>query len=358
MRVSADHFCWFLMHSAKYELIRTEPSPTRQKNGVIVFKRFKSKTRSMLGIDISSTSVRILEISTQNEKPCIEAFGCKPLIPSTVEAEGIIHTDVLTSTIKTLLSEIKPASRQVAIAVPDSMVISKIIQLVNNLNDLELEELAIHEAKKLLTFSSEELSVDFVVLGASEVFGMLDVLLVVSKSENIDKRVKALKSSGLEVIIVDIESHAIARAVNHINESNSEAVIAVIDIRPWSMRLCIITGGKVVYARDEIFDADQLLIPVLKPICDLALMHLKRNFQFFFANCHYREIDLIYVAGEGVNLNELAQFIGEGFGASTVVANPINCIEIVSHQQRERFSQLAPSFLVAFGLALRGYHAN
>lgn len=340
-----------------------------------MFKRFKSKTRSVLGMDIGPTSINMLELSFQGETLCVETCGYKPLPPNVVEAGGIIDSDTLSLTIKTLLSEMNPTTRHVALAVPDSMIMSKTIQFVNNLTDLELEELAFHEAKKLLMFSSEAIFVDFVVLGDSEIVGMVNVLLVISKSEPILKRIEAIKSAGLEVILVDIESYAMARALNYINRSSFEKVIMVVDISYPFMRLCIVTNGRVIYTRDEKIDIAPLLETLTEQekkfvaeqsflsnqeimskswrlFSDLALLHLKRNIQLFLANGHYGAIHLIYVAGEGIELNKLAQYVEAELNISTLVINLLNHADIPNTPKGEKFS-LSSSFLVSFGLAIR-----
>ncbi len=348
-----------------------------------MFRRFKSRSRAVLGVDICPTSVKIMVVSTYGEKCCIEAYGYERLPPN---SNSISEINTLTSTVQKLLAENKISTKLAALAVPDSSVISKTIQLLGSLTDLELEELAFLEAKKSLVYSADEISVDFVVLGPSNEFcGMLDVLLFASRTETINKRVAAIKGTGLKVNIVDIESYAIARVIELVFAKTDftdyqTKIIAVIDIGYQFTRLCIMDAGRIIYTREETFGFKQLLdavvqyykvsfteaqdlleqegMPenyvedVLQPFMDLILLHIKRNLQYFFTTSHYELIDHIYLAGEFIDLDKLASTMQDKVGVSTSVANPLQHIAVASNVNLQKLRRLAPSFLIALGLAL------
>ncbi|KTC85666.1 MULTISPECIES: type IV pilus biogenesis protein PilM [Legionella] len=327
-----------------------------------MLKRFRTQCRSVLGIDLGPTAIRVIEMSCQDEKPRIEAYACQSLPSNLVESA---NTNELSEILRKLLSDLNSTAKHTAIALPDSIVITKTIQLVDNLTDLELEELVIHEANKSLIFSSEKINIDFAVLGASSDFaGMLDILLVISKAENIDKRVNAISNAGLKVKLVELESHAIARAIGRLTSQNK--VIGIIELGNQFTRLCIIHNGRIIYTGEEalsnqqLFDAFQqtsirqnLRLEMDKSDSDWILLHVKRNLQFFFANFHYENIDQLYLAGEGANFIHLSKLIQEAVNISTQVANPLNGLIVPNYLNVEELTQLAPSFSVAMGLALR-----
>lgn len=321
-----------------------------------MLKRFRSKSRAVLGIDLSPTAIRVIEISLQDKKPCIAAYAYQSLPSNLVEPSS---NDELSAVLKKLLSNLNSSAKYAAIALPDSMVISKTIQLVDSLNDFEREELATHEANKSLIFSSEEISIDFAVLGASNEFaGMLDILLIISKAENITKPVKAIRNAGVEVKVVELESHAIARAIGRL--INQDKVIGIVDLDYQFTRLCIINNERIIYTREEVFSIQQVSLlqgirqhSLLEKESELILLHVKRNLQFFFANSHYENVDQIYLVGERSNLEQLSKFIEEAVKIPTQVANPFNGLIVAEPLNAGELTQLGPSFSVAIGLALR-----
>ncbi|KTD39326.1 Tfp pilus assembly protein, ATPase PilM [Legionella nautarum] len=328
-----------------------------------MLKRFRSKSRTVLGIDLSPTAIKVIEISLQDAKPCIEAYAYHSF-PSNIKESA--KNDELTAVLKKLLLGINSTAKYAAIALPDSMVISKTIQLVASLNDSEREELAIHEANKSL-FSSEEISIDFTVLGASSEFaGMLDILLVISKAENINKPVKAIRNAGVEVKVVELESHALARAIGRLISQNK--VIGIIDLGYQLIRLCFINNERILYTREEEVFGNQQFFDVFQQTSlaqsarqntlldresELIVLHIKRNLQFFFANSHHENVEQIYLVGERSNLVQLSKLIQEAVKISTQVANPLNGLIVAKDLNVEELTQLGPSFSVAIGLALR-----
>jgi type IV pilus assembly protein PilM len=307
---------------------------------------FKSKHRSILGVDISPTSVRIVEISCQGDKPHIESYGYESLPPNVIEANGIIDINALAFSIKKLCAQINPASKSVVLAVPDSTVTSKIIQLAEGLDETELEELVFIEADNYLSYPAEQSNIDFTILGPSSKHpGMLDVFFVASRAENVNRRVEAITRAGLETKIVGIESDAIARVVSNIPGQNK--IIAVIDINFLVIHFFIVDSGRSVFTGEESLNLGH-------PYVEMIILQIKRFLQFFFSTSHYDFVEHIFLAGELARLTALASLIEKEIGIPTSVANPFQHFIISKNLHLARLTNLAPSFFVACGLALRG----
>ena len=128
---------------------------------------FKSQHRSILGIDISPTSVKILEISKTGDQYCVEGYARAMLPESAMEGDVIKDADAVANTIKNLVFTAELTCKQVACAVPESTAISKIIQINDGLSDQEIEELVIVEADKYIPYPIDEINIDFNVIGPS-----------------------------------------------------------------------------------------------------------------------------------------------------------------------------------------------
>ena len=129
-----------------------------------VLNFFNSQQRSLLGIDISSTSVKILEISHSSDRYCVEGYAIAALPEGAMDGVLVKDVDVVAGTIKNLLTTTHFTSKHAACAVPESSAISKIIQLDASLSTYEMEELVISEADKYIPYPIDEINIDFNVI--------------------------------------------------------------------------------------------------------------------------------------------------------------------------------------------------
>jgi type IV pilus assembly protein PilM len=351
-----------------------------------MLKLLKPNVHSVLGLDISSTSVKAIELSGKDDNRCIEGFGSELLPPNVVEGHTIKDIDAVAHSIKQLVSRSHLKSKFVTLAVPDSAVISKILQVNDDLNETEIEEFIIMEADKYIPYPIEEISIDFEILGRSlKSSTMLDVLIVASRSENVSSRVEAVTKAGLQVKIVDVESFAIERAIQLLAKDlpaqGEDKVIAVIDIRDEFANLYVLHRMKIIYTRQDEFGGKQLIeeiaqqygvtnaealqmkaqdkLPedyvekVLNPFIEVLLLHVKRSLQFFFSTSHHGFVDHILLAGVVARLPDLAQLIERSTKIPTSIANPTSHLRLSSRVNTTRIFNEAPSLLIACGLALR-----
>lgn len=347
---------------------------------------FKPKNRSIIGIDISSSSVKVLGISSNDDKYRIEGYGSESLPASTIEGNAVKDIDAVTTAIKKALSKANLTTKSAVLAVPDSAVISKVLQINDGLNDSEIEELILIEADKYIPYPIDEINLDFEVVGHSaKNSAMLDVLIVASRAENVNSRVEAVNRAGLEAKIVDVESFAVERAVQllakELPAQGQDKIVAVIDIGALFTHLFVLHGMKIIFTREEEFGGKQLVesiarqydisfdeamamkasgnMPekyeeeVLQPYVEMILLQIKRTLQFFFSTSHHGYVDHIILAGGVAVIPELARLVQEKTNIPTTIANPFEHMSLAKHLSREQVNRLGPSLLIACGLALR-----
>lgn len=229
-----------------------------------VLKLFRPKHQSVLGIDISSSAVKILEISGSGEELCVDGYGREALPPFALDGNLIKDTEAVANCIKKVLLRSRLTSKNAALAVPDSVVISKVVQINDGLNDQEMEELIVIEADKYIPYPIDEINLDFEILGHSaKNSAMLDVLIVASRAENVQRRVEAAVLAGLTPIIVDVESYAVERAALQLAKdlpaSGHDKIVAIIDIGTRFCHLFVLHGMKLIFSREEKFGSMQLI---------------------------------------------------------------------------------------------------
>ncbi|WP_298622892.1 type IV pilus assembly protein PilM [uncultured Legionella sp.] len=351
-----------------------------------MLKLFKPKHRSILGVDISSSSIKILEISDSGEQLCVEGYGRQLLPVNALDGNVIKDVDAVAISIKQLISTSKLNCKQVALAVPDSAVISKIVQMNDGLNDSEMEELVVIEADKYIPYPIDEINIDFEVLGHSaKNSAMLDVLIVASRAENVSSRVDAITRAGLEAKIVDVESYAVERAAQQLSQElpagGQDKIVAIIDIGANYTHLFVLHGMRLIFSREEKFGGMQLIeaitehynmtteqaliakeegrLPagyeteVWEPFKDMVLLQVKRTLQFFYSTSQHGFVDHILLAGGLARQPGLATLIQEQLGVSTTIANPLSRMSFGKMVNLEAITNDAPALMAACGLALR-----
>ncbi len=351
-----------------------------------MLKLFKPKQRSILGIDITSTAVKILEISFSGEQYRVDGYGSIALPDDAMEGGLIKDVDAVAGSIKKLLLIAHLNCKQAALAVPDSSAISRIIQINDGLTDDEIEELVVMEADKYIPYPIDEINLDFEVLGpSSKNTAMLDVLIVASRAENVNNRVEAVSRAGLEVKIVDVESYAVERATQLLSTEfpagGVNKIVAVIDIGATNTHLFVLHGLKIIFTREEEFGSKQLVdavrqrygmeikeartavengtLPedyedeVLQPFKESILLQVKRALQFFFSTSNYTFVDFILLAGGVAKLSDLAQLVEDHLNIPTKIASLFEHMDVSKMVSREKLNSESPGLLVACGLALR-----
>jgi type IV pilus assembly protein PilM len=351
-----------------------------------VLKLFKPKHHSILGIDISSSAVKILGISGSKDDLCVEGYGYELLPSGALDNNIIKDVDAVASCIKNVITKAKLTSKKVALAVPDSAVISKVVQMNDGLTDQEMEELVVIEADKYIPYPIDEINLDFEIQGHSaKNSALLDILIVASRAENVNSRVEAITRAGLEAKVVDVESYAVERAAQLLAKDlpagGQDKIVPIIDIGANYTHLFVLNNMKLIFSREEKFGGMQLieaiadrynmtiaqaiaakkekqlpndyLSEVLEPFKEMVLLQAKRSLQFFYSTSQHGFVDHILLAGGIARQPGLANLIQEQLNAPTTVANPLAFMSFSKHVNGEAMNLDAPSLLVACGLALR-----
>lgn len=348
--------------------------------------KLQPQPRSILGIDITSTAVKVLEVSSKNGNPVVESYGRGILPPNVMDGDVIKDIKAVSQCVTKVVDHLHTSCKQAILAVSDAAIISKIIQINEDLNDAEMEELIVAEADKYIPYPIEEINFDFDVLGPSpRNSNLLDVLIVASRTENVNQRVAVASAAGLEAVVIDVESYAVERVAQYIAKSLPELerdkTIAIVDMGASYIHLFVLQGLKLIYSREEKFGDRQLiqfiaerysmtldeaeiaksqgeLLPVykseiLEPFKENILLQIKRTLQFFYSTNQDGDVDYILLAGELARLPGLISLVKERLGVMVTIANPLACITLSQKIHVASINEDGPLLLVACGLALR-----
>ena len=226
----------------------------------------KSKNPPLIGLDISSTSIKLLELSRSGgAKPRyrVESYAVEPLKSNAVVEKNIADIDAVAEALKNVTRRSGTKAKFAAVSVSGSAVITKVITMPADLKEHQLEAQIMQEADQYIPYSLDEVNLDFEVLGPTEKNPeTVDVLLAASRSENVVNRVEALISGGLIAKVVDVEAYTIERAFSLIADQlpdyGEDPTIAIADIGATNMTLNVMHGGAIIYTREQNFGGKQL----------------------------------------------------------------------------------------------------
>jgi len=349
---------------------------------------FKQKQPVVLGLDISSTAIKLLELGQSGDRMRVESYSVEPLPANSVIEKNIADVEAVGEAIKRAVKRSASRTKLAAVAVAGSAVITKIIAMPASLTEDEMEQQIELEADQYIPYPLEEVNLDFEVIGPSENDPeRIDVLLAASRSENVDIRIAAIELAGLKAKIVDVEAYAMENAfsllIPQLPEQGIDQTVAVIDIGATMTTLNVMHDRKTIYTREQVFGGKQLTeeiqrryglsyeeagmakrqgglpdnyIPeVLEPFKDAMTQQVSRSLQFFYGSSQYNNVDHIVLAGGSAMIPGIDEMIANKLGVHTSVANPFTNMTLASRVKAQSLSNDAPALMIAAGLAMRSF---
>jgi type IV pilus assembly protein PilM len=353
------------------------------------FDLFTPKAPPLFGLDISSSSVKMVEIvEAGKDSYRVERYAIEPLPRDAVVDGSINNLEAVTESVKRAYKRLGSRSKHVAMAVPSGAVISKKIIVQAGLREAELEIQVETEANQYIPFALEEVNLDFQVIGpAPSGPEEQEVLIAATRKEKVEDRVAVAESAGLKPLVMDVESYAqqsaLSLVVQQLPKGGKEQNIAVVDVGASVMNVSVLRNEQSVYTREQAFGGSQLTqdivsrygmspeeaenakrsggLPddyeteVLRPFMENLAVEVQRALQFFFTSTQYNSVDHILLAGGSAVVPGLDEVVHTRTQVPTMVANPFGAMQTASRIQVKRLVQDAPSLIVACGLAMRRF---
>lgn len=348
--------------------------------------RFKPSSKGLVGVDISSTAVKLVELSRSGTQFQIENYTVEPLRHGAVVEHRISDIDEVVSVLGSALDKLGPKTRQAVVMVPSSAAITKRLTLPAGLSDAEIEECIQHESDKHIPFPFSEVAFDFQRLAPGESSdGQQEILLVACRQHDVEQLSAILNRAGLVPAVVDVETFAIERAFALMPpllapEAVDEAV-ALVDIGASQSVLHVLYEGNLIYSRDNAVGGRQLTetisehygltleaaemakregslpvdypVQVLTPFIATLAEQIARSLQFYYtAGRPYAVKRMVLVGGSSV-IPGLAERLTKVCAMPVTVANPLEAMRSAARVDRQCLAGAAPSLLGACGLAMR-----
>ena len=349
---------------------------------------FDRGNSAVLGIDISTAAIKLLELSRSGARYKVESYAVAPLPQDAVVDKNIANMDVIADAIKLAVKQSGTRTKQACVAVAGSSVMTKVITIPASLAEDEMEEQILVEADQYVPYSLDEVNLDFEVLELSEDNPeMVNVLLAASRRENVEDRIEVLEKAGLKAKIVDVEAFSIENAFSLLADQLPDAIdsqtIAIADIGASMSTLNVLHECRTVYTREQGFGGKQLteeiqrryglsyeeaglakrhgglpdnyVTDVLEPFKKAMVQQIARSLQFFVSSSANRGIDSIVLAGGCSSIPGLEKLVEQNLGIPAYVANPFINMALSNRVKPQSLSNDAPAMMIACGLALRSF---
>jgi type IV pilus assembly protein PilM len=350
---------------------------------------FSRQPAPLLGLDISSSSVKLVELGQDKAgNLMLERCAIEPLERGWISDGNVEKFDEVAEAMRRVVKKSGTRTRNVAMALPASAVITKKIILPGGMSEQDLETQVEAEANQYIPFSLDEVSLDFCVVGPSPTSaGDVEVLIAASRKEKVQDRQGLAEAAGLKPMIVDVESYssrlAAGRLIQALPNQGVDTMVALFEVGAFTTSMQVIRNDEVLYDRDQAFGGAQLTqlivrqygfspeegenkkrngdLPedyesgVLKPFIESMAQELARAMQFFFTSTPHNRVDYVMLAGGSAALPGLTDAVTRQTSFPCNLANPFEGMQVGPAVREKKMRREAPSYLTSCGLAMRRF---
>ncbi|MFQ5993522.1 MAG: pilus assembly protein PilM [Acidiferrobacterales bacterium] len=354
----------------------------------VLDKLFAKKRPPVIGIDVSSSACKVLELSRTDDHIRVERYAVEPLPQNSVVEHAITEVEQVAQAVERAVKRSGTRCKHAAVAVAGAHVITKTIKMPAGLNEGELQTQIEMEADHYIPYPLDEVNMDYQVLGASEEnTEEVEVLMAACRKEIVDDYVAVIQAYGLTPAVVDIETYAMENAYSliaqHMPGGGMEKTVAILDIGATTTNINVIHNNHSVYSRDHTFGGRQLTeeiqrryglsyeeaglakkqggLPdnyqtdVLRPFMEAMCQETMRALQFFYSSSPFNSVDQMLLAGGCAQIPGIDEMVAARVGVPAMVANPFASMSLASRIKPQMLANDAPSLMISCGLALRSF---
>lgn len=339
--------------------------------------------KSLLGLDIGSHSIKLIEIAHDGTNKILLAAGSIPTPPKALSSPLPADHEAVAFVIRQLMKETGVKTSSVALALPESQVFTRVIE-VPTLSTRELSSAINWEAEQYIPLPLDQVNIDYSILRDAKETGTdkMDVLLVACPKTLLEKYLSIVEMAELIPIAAESEIISTSRSLAG-SVANIKGAVLLASLGALTTDLAILRGGIIAFTRSISaggealsralvsgldFNASQAeefkrtygvaqntlqgkIVTLVKPIMDTIVMEMKRAMAFYSQKYKGDKIDAVVLSGGTAKLPGMVVYMAEALGIEVQLANP--WVNIVRDQRFRVLDGEGTTFAVAAGLALR-----
>ena len=359
-----------------------------KENFNLKFDFFNESTPPLIGVDISTSAVKMVELSATGKGTYrLEGYSIASIPKDAIVDGNVSGLEQVSDAVKLAWKLLGSREKRAALALPSAAVITKKVLMSAGLREEDMEAQVEAEANQYIPFPLEEVNIDFQIIGpAPNNPDEVEVLIAAARKEKIEDRVAAAEDAGLKVTVMDIDTYATEAAhsvvANQLPNSGKDQTVMIVDIGAVMMHINVLHDNTSIYTREQAFGGSQLTqeiqrrfglsieeaeiakrkggLPesyeneVLQPFMQSLSTEVARALQFFTSSTQYNRVDHIVLAGGCAAIPAIDVMVQDRTQVNTIVANPFQSMSFGSRVKQQQAAVDAPALLIACGLAMRG----
>ena len=347
---------------------------------------FFKKKEEVVGIDIGSDSIKVIQLQEDNGAYSLFRFGMAQLEPEMIVDGAIMDSVRCVEILQKLIQDVDITARDAVISLSGHSVIVKKVVLPQ-MTEEELEESIKWEAEQYIPFDINDVNMDFKILNTfsdPEGRAQMNVLLAAVKKDKLTEYTSMVIEAGLNPVIVDIDAFALENmyCINYDVKENE--IIALINIGASITNINVLEGGVFSFTRDisvggnkyteslqkdmglsyeeaerakkgeipEDMDHEALEIIIDKVHEEIA-NEISRSFSYFKSTTGNDRIDKVMLSGGTALMKGLPPYLKEQLEIPVEIVNPFRKINIPDVFDKDYLNSIAPIAAVVVGLGIR-----
>lgn len=349
-----------------------------------------AKGKLALGLDIGSSSIKMILLKETKRGYELQSFGVAPLPPETIVDGALMNSAVVVQAIQDLVAAQRIKQREVALGVSGHSVIIKKISMLQMSQD-ELDESIQWEAEQYIPFDVKDVNIDTEILlsGDATGDGQMEVLLVAAKKDMINDYSQVVSEAGLTPVVVDVDAFAVQNAFELSHGVAHDETVVLINAGASVINVNVLANGHTAFTRDitlggNLFteeiqkqlnvsyeeaealkiggrttDDAEAVVPqeverVLTTVAEQMAGEIQRSLDFYASTAVDGRISKVYLSGGTARIPALRKALEYRVAAPVSLMNPFQGLEIDErHFDAGYLAEIAPMAAVALGLGLR-----
>jgi type IV pilus assembly protein PilM len=348
------------------------------------FKKFLLKeSDNLIGIDIGTGAIKIVEVIWEKGKPILKNFGIKELPPNVMEDGRIIDSQQLTEILSQLLANTQTTTKNAVVAVGGKTMFAREL-LFPTMTKEELGEAMKWDLEKYIPYAPNTYYFDYSIVGPGTTPSEIKVLLVASPLDHIDALMTIINSVGLKLIAIDVEPLALYRIFDQaetaividvgaflsqvtVFQNGSPAVIRNIPIGGQNFSNIIVEALRIPFDEAEQLKQQEVFLlqenltgeyleikEQMEILIDEFIRDVRRTAEYYQQENSSAVIDKVLITGGGAKLSNLREYFSSQTYLPSVIYDPLSKLIIPATFDKASLQQMAPQLGTAIGLALRG----
>lgn len=343
------------------------------------------KLPEFFGLDIGNHSIKVAQVAYKSaDKAELIALGHVESSVGVFDLNDQANIDQIAEQIKQIRQSARISTKQVVAALPEGPIFTRLVTLPD-VSEKELEEAVFYEAQQYLPVAISDVQLEYIPISTVNLEGkkMLNALLVAAPKKLASQYIQIIEKAGLELIALETETIATARAVTFANQFDSS--ILVLDFGANGTDIGVIKNKSLIFSQSLGTGSDALTKAIaadfsldlhqaeeykraygldetagggkiansISPIMQIIINEINKTINYFRAHLQESTPKKIFVVGDGAKLPGLAAYLGKFLGIECQLLDPVSQLEVSSGIKAEVAQLSTIGFTVAVGLALK-----